>query len=47
MRRLRLWIKAAETAEAPSARAEADKDAEIAALRRGVRELGVHHDART
>ncbi|WP_348539252.1 transposase [Streptomyces antnestii] len=36
---LRLWIKAAETAEAPSARAEADKVAEIAALRRQVREL--------
>ncbi|MFD7206269.1 hypothetical protein [Streptomyces sp. NPDC059893] len=36
---LRLWIKAAETAEAPSARAEADKVSEIAALRRQVREL--------
>ncbi|UDL96886.1 IS3 family transposase [Streptomyces longhuiensis] len=41
---LRLWIKAAETAEAPSARAEADKDAEIAALRRQVRELELERE---
>jgi transposase len=36
---LRLWIKAAEESETPSVRAEADKGAEIAVLRRQVREL--------
>jgi transposase len=41
---LRLWIKAAEESETPSVRAEADKDAEIAALRRQVRELELERE---
>ena len=41
---LRLWIKAAEESEASSAGAEADKDAEIAALRRQARELELERE---
>jgi transposase len=36
---LRQWIKTAEKAERPKAVAESAKDAEIAALRKQVREL--------
>jgi len=36
---LRLWVKAAERAEQPEAVAQDAKDAEIARLRRHVREL--------
>jgi transposase len=39
-----LWIKAAEESEAPSVQVEADKDAEIAALRRQVRELELERE---
>jgi transposase len=41
---LRLWIKAAEESEAPPLGAEADKDAEIAALRGQVRELELERE---
>lgn len=41
---LRLWIKAAEESEAPSVRAEAERDAEIAALRQRVRELELERE---
>ncbi|MFG2351497.1 transposase [Streptomyces phaeochromogenes] len=41
---LRLWIKAAEDSETPSAGAETDKDAEIATLRRQVRELELERE---
>ncbi|WP_443065564.1 IS3 family transposase [Streptomyces sp. NBC_00557] len=41
---LRQWIKAAEKAERPEAIAESAKDAEIAALRKQVRELEMERD---
>ena len=41
---LRQWIKTAEKAERPEAVAESAKDAEIAALRKQVRELEMERD---
>ncbi|MCT9112832.1 transposase [Streptomyces mirabilis] len=41
---LRQWIKAAEKAARPEAVAESAKDAEIAALRKQVRELEMERD---
>ncbi|MGW4135239.1 transposase [Streptomyces mirabilis] len=41
---LRQWIKTAEKAERPEAVAESGKDAEIAALRKQVRELEMERD---
>ncbi|MCX4419300.1 transposase [Streptomyces mirabilis] len=42
--KLRQWIKTAEKAERPEAVAESAKDAEIAALRKQVRELEMERD---